>query len=49
MRDDVVNISEVCDSKWSDVFKVPDVDFISSCGIAVFTLFCNCVAISDYS
>ena len=29
----------VCESKWSCVLEVPDVDFISAYGVVVFALF----------
>ena len=29
----------VCESKWSYVLEVPDVDFIRPCGVVVFALF----------
>ena len=32
-------VGEVCESKWSYVFEVPDVDFIRPCGVVVFALF----------
>ena len=39
MRDDVV----VCESKWSYVLEVPDVDFIRACGVVVLL---RCVVVS---
>ena len=38
MRDDVVHVGQVCESKWSYMLEVPDVDFIMPCGV-VFALF----------
>ena len=35
MRDGVVHVGEVCESKWSYVLEVPDVDFIWPCGVVV--------------
>ena len=42
MRDNVVSqghIGKVCESNWSYVLEVGDVDFIMPCGIVVFALF----------
>ena len=35
MLDDVVHVGEVCESKRSDVFKMPDI----YCGVVCFALF----------
>ena len=37
MRDDVVG--EICESKRSVIFEVPDVHFIRPCGVVVYVLF----------
>ena len=44
-----VHVGEICESKWSYVLEVPDVEFIRPCGVVVFALFIaawTCVVVS---
>ena len=36
----IVHVGEICKSKWSYVFEVPDVDFIRPCGIVCALFYC---------